>query len=301
MKVVKPVTITDAILTSSSVAENDFAEWSAATTYAVDQKCIMASTHRIYKSLQNSNLNKQPDQNLTGTTPYWLDIGPTNRWGMLDGQVGTSTSAANSIAVTLEPGRVNSLALLELDGAQSVAVTVVADTEEVYSNTINLVYGTPVSDWYGYFFDEITAATDLILTDLPPYSSAEITATITGGGSVSCGILIVGNYAQLGNTEYGCSLGIVDYSVKETDDFGNTILVQRKYVKTLDASMFMHNAEIDRIHKVLASFRATPALWVGVDYDFYTKLAVYGFFRDFSIQIPYPTHSTCSLQIEGMI
>jgi len=300
MKVIKPVTITDAILTSSNVPETDFAVWSAATTYAVDAKCIMTSTHRIYKSLQASNLNKQPDQNLTGLTPYWLDIGPTNRWGMLDSQVGTATAAISPITVIVTPGRVDSLALLQLD-AQSVTVTMTSGGTTVYSNTTNLMYGTPVTDWYGWFFDTIKTATDLILTDLPIYSDGSITITMTSGSPVSCGMLAVGSQQYLGGTEYGCSLGIVDYSTKEIDEFGNPTLLVRKYVKTLEATLFLDNSEIDRIHQILAGLRATPVLWVGVDYDFYTRLAIYGFYRDFSIQIPYPTASTCSISIEGMI
>lgn len=300
MKVIKPVSITDAILTSSTVAEDDYAEYNPATTYAEGAYCIMASTHRIYKSLQGSNLNHQPDLNLTGLTPYWLDYGPTNRWAMFDNVVGTYTTATDELEIVLEPGRINSVGLLELTAA-AVTITLTSGAETVYSHTASLTDGIPVADWYEYFFNEVEQRTDLVLTDLPPYTDGVLTVTITGSGTVACGMLVVGLASELGFTQYGCSLGIIDYSVKSTDEFGRTTVVERKYAKTLDATIDLDNAKIESVIKKLAAVRATPCLWVGVDDDFYTQLAVFGFYKDFKIQIPYPTTSTCSLQIEGMI
>lgn len=296
MKVVKPVTFTDAMLTSSTVAENDYAAWSGATTYALDAYCIMASTHRIYKSLQAANTNHQPDTSPT----WWLDVGPTNRWGMFDSQVGTVTSVTGTITVVLTPGRIDSLGLLQLY-ADTVTVAMTSDGDTVYSNSINLNYGPPVADWYDYFFAPIRRRTDVVLLDLPPYSDCILTITIDGAGSTAqCGMVVMGLVSELGGTQYGCTVGITDYSKKGTDDFGNPILTVRGYAKKMEGQIFFENTELDFVHAVLAELRATPALWIGAD-DLYSSLIVFGFYRDFSIQISYPTASLCSLQIEGMI
>lgn len=300
MKIIKPTTITDVILASSTVDEDDYTEWSDATTYAEGAYCVMASTHRIYKSLQGSNTDNQPDLNLTGLTPYWLDYGPTNRWAMFDNVVGTYTTATDEIEVVMVPGRINSVGLLELTAA-TVTITLTSGAETVYSHTESLTDGVPIADWYEYFFNEVETKTDLVLTDLPPYTDGMLTITISGSGTIACGMLVVGLASELGFTEYGCSLGIVDYSVKSTDEFGRVTVIERKYAKTLDASIFLDNAKIESVIKKLASVRATPCLWVGVSTDFYTQLAVFGFYNDFKVQIPYPTMSTCSLSIEGMI
>ena len=58
LKVIPPVTITDSILLSSSVPETDYAAWNSGTTYSIGNRVILTSTHKIYESLQNSNLNK---------------------------------------------------------------------------------------------------------------------------------------------------------------------------------------------------------------------------------------------------
>ena len=59
MKLVKPVTITDSNLTSTSVAETDYSAWSSVTSYTVGQKVIVVATHKIYEALIN-NTNKYP-------------------------------------------------------------------------------------------------------------------------------------------------------------------------------------------------------------------------------------------------
>jgi hypothetical protein len=296
MKVVKPITFTDSMLTSSSVPETDYPEWDGVTTYALDAYCIMTSTHRIYKSLQAANTNNQPDTSPT----WWEDTGPTNRWGMFDSKIGTVTSITGAISVVLTPGRIDSLGLLQLY-ADSLTVSMSSAGEEVYSQTINLNYGPSVADWYAYIFTPIKRRSDVVLRDLPPYSDSVLTIIIDGAGSTAaCGMVVFGLISYLGGTQYGCTIGITDYSRKDTDEWGNPILTVRRFAKKLEAQLFLDNIEMDAVVDTLAGLRATPALWIGAD-DMYSSLIVYGFYRDFSVQIQYLNSSLCSLQIEGMI
>ena len=64
--VVSPLTITDAMLTTSNVAETDYSAWSSGATYALDDRVILTSTHKVYQSLQAGNTNKDPL-----TQPLW--------------------------------------------------------------------------------------------------------------------------------------------------------------------------------------------------------------------------------------
>src|SRR3546814_19942120 len=66
-----------------------------------------------------------------------------------------------------------------------------------------------------------------VLSDLPPYGTAAITVTVTGASTVGIGNLIVGPVADFGLTDFGMKLGILDYSLKNKDDFGITGLVER--------------------------------------------------------------------------
>lgn len=292
MKLIRPTTITDSILTSSSVAETDAAAWSSGTTYALDATVI--KSHRIWRSLQASNTNHDP-----ATSPtWWLDTGPTNRWGMFDSVIGTASTATDTFTVTLTPGRCDALALLEVT-AESVTVTMTAGAETVFSRTIDLIDNSVVTDWYSYFFEPVIRANYLVITDLPVYGEGVITLTLNGTGAVSCGLCVVGMQSDLGNVLRSPSVGINDYSRKATDDFGNTILVQRAWSKRLSTRLILDSAEVDRVVRVLAGLRATPVVWIGSEY--FDAMVVYGFYKDFDVDIAYPTLSYCSLTIEGMI
>ena len=299
MKLIRPVTVTNSILTYSNVPETDYTAWSGATAYTQGVRCILVSTHKIYECLV-ANTNFSPDVNLTGATPKWLEIGSTNKWKMFDAGWGSQTSIATPLTFVLAPvAIVNSLALLNVS-ATSISVNVTVAGSSVYSNTINMVGGEQVIDWYSYFFELITYKSDLVLTDIPPYSNSAITVSIINASSTAkCGNCVVGTYYDLGDTQYGATAGILDYSVKTTDSFGNTTVVQRTYAKRMTSNLMINNNIVDDVVNLLSAYRSTPLVWVGAESN-YTSLIVYGFYKDFDVNIAYPDYSSCSLTIEGL-
>ena len=50
LRVIKPLTVTDAMLVSNA-PETDYADWSATTAYALADRVVRTTTHRIYESL----------------------------------------------------------------------------------------------------------------------------------------------------------------------------------------------------------------------------------------------------------
>ena len=202
----------------------------------------------------------------------------------------------------LAPGAINSVALLELTGASAVvSMTSVSGGGTVYNQTVNLD-ASEVSDYYAYFFSPFLQKTAVVLTDLPPYADGILTVSITGSGTVSMGVLVVGLQTLLGASQYGAAAGITDYSIKTTDAFGNTTLTQRSYAKRTSTKLWLAKGAINRVHRKLSDLRATPCVWVGVEDDSgtYEPLTVYGFFKDFSVEVAYPEAALCSLEIEGM-
>lgn len=74
-RIIRPVEITDAILTSSNVPEAVAATWSGATTYALGDLSgyapVAGQPQTVYRSLQATNLNHDP-----ATSPtWWLALG----------------------------------------------------------------------------------------------------------------------------------------------------------------------------------------------------------------------------------
>ena len=164
--------------------------------------------------------------------------------------------------------------------------------------------GSQVYDWYQYFFyDPLLKRTQVIFSGIPQYSNALTTIKLEGGigDVVKLAQIILGQQFVLGGTQFGATTGIIDYSTKETDEFGNTKFVERAFSKRMSAQVFINNIDINRTQNLLYSIRATPCVWIGSDDPTYEEpLVVFGFFREFSMDISYPSFSMCSLEIEGL-
>jgi hypothetical protein len=277
---------------------NAYAEWSSGTTYALGTS-VSYGILGTYISLQNSNLNQNP---VTATT-YWLRTGPTNKMAAFDDQISSVSSANSDIIFAVTASSIDTVALLNVVGSKtSIAVTDISLKSEIYHNSQQLT-GIDSLDWYSYFFyDQDTVRTLSVYLDIPVVSSGLVTVKISGAGTNSLGTFIAGLLKRLGDTQYGVSAGIIDYSRKDTDEFGNVTFIKRNYSKRINASVSLTNANLNNVQRILYQIRATPVLWLAsTDIQFEEPLITYGFYRDFSTEISYPTHSICNLQIEGLI
>lgn len=68
----------------------------------------------------------------------------------------------------------------------------------------------------------------------------------------------------------------------------------------MSVRMMVENFALNNLQRTIADLRATPCVWVGVDNAGYAPLTIFGFYRDFSIDVAYPTKSYCNLEIEGL-
>lgn len=300
MNLIRPTTITDANLTSTDVPETDYAEYVPATTYGVGDTIIVVATHKIYESLQAANTGHYPPDNLTGATPWWLEIGATNAWRMFDTQVATITSQVDDMTIEVTPGLTNSIALLTIEAA-TVEITMTDPTDGiVYNETVNMVSDSGIKEWYSYFFEPIIRDTDIVRLTLPQYPSAVIKVEfVDTGGTVECGMMVVGTKKLIGVTKWEPQVSIIDYSRKETDDFGNPTLVVRKSARLLSADVFMPTDYANEARRALTEYRAVPVVWVGSE-DFQSTI-IYGFYRSFNIILSNYSTSDCVLEIEGLI
>lgn len=378
MKIVRPMTVNDANLLSSNVAETDYAAYNAGTTYALGDRIILVSPaaavtisianpgvitwvghglpnntpvvftttgnlpagivagvryfvrdaatntlrlcskvggnaiittgsqsgvhtataqiHKVYESLQAGNLGHSPPS----SDAWWLDCGSTNRWKMFDTSVTSQTSAADELEVSVEAsGRVNTVALLNVSAATARVVMTDDVDGVVFDETQTLSSDSGITDWYAYFFEPIVRATDALFSNLPPYADAQIDITLTDTGSaVLCGAALLGLAREIGGVQYGASVGIQDYSVKQQNDFGDYTILERAFSKRGVWAVYVDNGVVDELAKILAEYRATPTLYIGSE-DF-TSTYIYGFYKDFSIVISYPTESICNLELEGL-
>lgn len=297
LKVIKPLVVNDAMLISTDVLETDYAAWSSATTYALGDRVIVVADHSVYESLQATNINHTPSTSPT----WWIKVSPTNRWKMFDTSNSTQTVKANSMTYTLKPGSaITAFGVLNLTAATSIRVRLVDTTYgTVYDKTTDLSALPEIADWWNWFFGLRKAPGLNVLTDLPAFPNAELIVDITGGSSLAVGVMIFGQAVSIGTgIEYGARVGIQDYSRKETNDFGDFVLVQRAFAKRANFDMKLRKESTDSVQSLLTSLRAVPCLWIGS--SMYESTIIYGFYRDFDISISYPTYSDCSIEIEGL-
>lgn len=294
MRIIRPLTITPGMLAASNVTEADYPAYNAGTTYGLGDRVI--SNHRIYRSVQVDNLG-----NALSDIDWWLNERATNRWRIFDQRIADQTSNPDSIEVTVTPGElVTAIALFNVDGAAlQVTMTdavegVVYDHEEVLTDESNVV------DWYTYFFEPITRKTEVVLFDLPSYSDAEISIALTvDAGDASLGEIVMGTYRQIGETEYGASLGIQSFSARDRDDFGNWYIVPRDYSDTGRFPVALRTKQVGAIKRYLASLRDSPAVYAGKSDGGWGTL-IYGFYEDFDVVLSTPVISDCILNIEGL-
>ena len=294
MQFIIPHTLTDSALLASSITPEDAAPaWSASTTYAVGTQVILAATHSVYQRVVAGVSATAPDADTTN----WVRVRPTNRWAMFDQAVGTRTQDTGPITVTVRPPGVGAgLALLDLI-ATSVDISVVEGGVTTYTTTIAL-HATDATNWWDYFFGDMTYRTAVVVTGLPITTTCHVIVTIHGSGTVACGTFAIGPVVDVGPTRMGAQLGIIDYSKKSTDAFGNTTVTERAFAKRLTATAFVDSGRVDFVARKLSDVRATPVVWIGT--DIYDHTIVYGFFKDFGIDIQYQKISVCSLTIEGL-
>jgi hypothetical protein len=297
MIIIQPVPITAAMLTASNVPETDAPAWTAGT-YTIGQQRIY--DHRVYEVIVSSTA-AQPDVGAAATPPSWLDLGATNRFKMFDQIISTQTIKNIEVDVDITPNAiVNAAAFFGLLG-NSITLTMTDPIEGVvYTETRSLQDNTIIIDWYSYFFEPIAYFPDMVFLNLPTYGSASLNAVVDGGtGDAKVGEVVIGKKRNLGVSNFGTSVSIIDFSVKSTDDFGNTIIIQRAYSKRADYDVTVNTSSVASVQKVLADIRTTPTVFIGDENK--SETVVYGFYKQFNIVLSTPSISDCSIEVEGLV
>lgn len=295
MKLIRPITIDDTSLVSTTVAET-VSTYNAGTSYSAGLQVRRDTTHRVYESAVNSNVGNTPED----SPEEWIDTGPTNPWAMFDQVTGTRTVDADEIVVVVQAdGRIDSVALLNMTGSL-VTIVSEADSVEVYNESFPLIDNGGITDWYSYFFEPLSLISDLVVTDLPIHMDQEVTISITGTGDVACGNCVIGQSVEIGGANYGASLGIRDFSRKEEPTLGAYQIVRRDFSKRAQFQVTVPSGRFSFVANLLTEYRATPLVWVPTDDARYTAAVVFGFTRDWKMQIDRVSHSLCTLDIEGL-
>lgn len=294
--VVEPIEITDSNFVSSTLPETDYGEWSAVTTYTTGDRVIVAADHLIYQSATATNLNNTPDPN--ADTDDWLIVGATNRWKMFDDAGNTVSTGSAPIEFVVTGDYVDSMGFLGIE-AETIRIQAEAGGDTYYDETFTMADLADIGDWAQYFFVASSLQTQLIVFDIPAVAGSTYTITLDAASTASLGTFIMGTAQSFGFTLYDAKVGIISYSKKQEDQFGNINIVRRLNRRTMDVQVQVDPAAFDVVNRALVDLDGKLALWVAADND-YEALTIYGFYRDFSQTLAYPTVTFANLQIEGL-
>jgi len=271
--------------------------WSGAVTYALADKAISTTTHKVYESLQAGNLNHAFTE-----AAWWLELYPTNKWAMFDALRDTKTVVPSTLTFVLTPGvRCNSIALLHVL-ANSATITVTSSAVEVYTTTLDLNIRRTFG-WYDYFFGQFATRESVVRFDLPPYTNAVVTVTLTAtSGNVELGFCGIGTFLYLGTTVQGAESDVLNFS-SVTRDFAGGIsnIVQRRNVLKGGYSLVTEKYRVDAIAEFREHTGATPMVWCPLTDDtdgWFYALLILGFYKRFAINAQHPEHAIISLDLE---
>lgn len=299
MQAIRPYTINDINLLSTNVAEADFPVYDQLATYSLNDTVIYINTnkHWVIRSLVAGNVGNIP----TGldTDTKWVKVSETNRWKMFDLKTTSQTINSGSIDVTI--GLTSITNALYLGNVQGAMLTVLGKDQfdaTIYSKTVNLVSTDGIYDPWTYFFNPIEFIEEVVLDDLPPYALSKYQVTVTSSGNVAIGTLVLGYIQELALTRYGMTMASIDYSIKQANDFGDFVITERGYSKTVDLNAYVESANKNNIITFLNRYRATPIVWIGSGQ--YLGSISYGFVKTYEVTAAGPNETRLQIKIEGL-
>jgi len=293
MLLIRPVKVTPAMVTASNAGAAD-AEYLATKSYALGDRAFLTATGKTYECVQAPALGKSPD----AEPLYWMVTTPSNRWSMYDTEISTTTVTAGDLTTTVQiPARVNAVAFFGVVGSK------IQVTQRSAAGAVLAAFSKPLqtqpADWYEYFFSEPEQIPDVVFTGLVPSSGSRLEIVITG--PAACAAVVAGNTFDLGDAEWGATTSIIDYSRKNTAADGIQSFERGRFSRRMSVCLEQPRERYPAVQRSLESVRATPCVWIGMPgSEAYSPMTIYGFFRDFSIEVTYPTKHLCSLEIESL-
>lgn len=281
MKFLRPKDITDAMITSATIAAPDVAggetEWVASGSYALGVERTHTPTRQVYECVAaHTGISTTPDQDPT----RWKAKRPMNKYALLDGYVNTKSLGPSPLTYVIRPGFMNSLLIY---GAVGAAVHVVyratAGGTVLVDRTVSLIEGA--LGWYEYFFGEPRILNKLVMRDFPIRPDPELTITFTGTGSVGCGMLALGDFVPLasvlpGGTQFGAKAEPITFSYIKFEADGTVKIVRRGSATNLRFTVFLGDLDGDAALQKVQSILDVPVAVVASDLPGYDGLNTFG-------------------------
>lgn len=271
---------------SIAVGTGDPAVWNSGTSYNIGDRVRVNSQKKIYENIV-AGINVTSPEN---APDRWTEVGTMNCYAMFDTLRSSVSTATDIIELAITPTtRVNSLALLGMINVEEILISVF----DSFSNTL---YSTSITAG-------IESGTYIDL-NIPPAHNASIEIVLNGTGSIGVGTVVLGNAEYLGEMQSDVLIDTSNFSNIDRDTFGYTSMVAKRSVPKLNCTTFIKSGYIPRVFYIRSLLNAIPAVWVAMETkyieEYYEPLVIFGFYKQFSINLESPIHSTITLELEEM-
>lgn len=280
MYVLEPLKVTPEMLVYSSVPENDYPDWSSATAYALGARVLYQ--HMLWEAVApNTNVVPGVDK------LKWVELGYSNRWRAFDQRLGGQVSNGSSDIVyrVQVPRTMNAIAFFGLD-AQTLSFKVTTPSDVVvYDRTIELVTRDDVINFWTYMYNEFTFRPDIVVNELVIPAASTLEITVSGGAAPKVSEIMIGREINLGWTLVDTSLGIVDYSRKERDEWGGVYILPRPVTSTVTFQAVVDTINTNQVHQVARRIANKLCVFYATDGEDPFGTTIPGIMRDYELTI----------------
>ena len=268
-------------LVSTNAVDNTD-EFVAGTLYDLGAEVKVSAENNLYKCL-----TKDTTEIPTGNkdTENWLFLGKTNPHKMFDEKYKSRTVKESGnlvVTIKMKPGGgfskvSDGIALLNVS-ASKIRIVGVREGETIYDEEFDM----GVLDLFSPCkilncnFGQIAYKKNLILTPLKDKDGliiygcriTEYTITfvpIDDETPAACGVCILGKMQYFGKTLMNPKKSLVNYDVQDTNEYGDTAVVERGFSNNYNFSFVGKNDIMQVADETLTELRSTPLIYVVTD------------------------------------
>ena len=266
----------------STNAVDTTAEFVAGTLYDLGAEVKVSAENNLYKCL-TKDTTEVPTGNKT--TENWLFLGKTNPHKMFDEKYKSRTiKESGNLVVTIkmkEGGGFSKvsdgIALLNVS-ASKIRIVGVREGETISDEEFDMGIRELISPCMilNCNFGQIVYKKNLILTPLKDKDElivygcriTEYTITfvpIDDETPAACGVCILGKMQYFGKTLMNPKKSLVNYDVKDTNEYGDTAVVSRGFSNNYNFSFVGKNDIMQVADETLTELRSTPLIYVVTD------------------------------------
>lgn len=280
MYVLEPIIVTPEMLVSSSVPENDYPAWSNTTAYAINTRVMYQ--HKIWQAV-SAHTGSAPGLDPT----KWVELGYNNRWRAFDQRLGgqVNNGTGDIVYDVFIPRTMNAIALFGLD-AQILSFKVTTPLGlVVYDQSLELVKRDDVINFWTYMYNEFSFRPDVVVNELVIPAASTIKITISGGVAPKVSEIMIGRELNLGWTLVDTSLGIVDYSKKDRDEWGGIYIVPRPVTSTVTFQAVVDTANANQVHSIARRIANKLCVFYATEGEDPFGTTIPGIMRDYELTI----------------